>query len=1344
MTRVVIGPTTPLPTWKDAYNALDSDVGVRTNLTTANRTSVVAAIRELDSDLFGAGGGSARTSLTTTSKTILGAINEHDAELGTISSAAMGTTASTVSGAIKEHDSDIGNRASLTTTNKANLVVAINEVDSDVGNRASLTTINRSTLVAAVNELDGEHGVLSSLTTTNKATFVAAINEIDSDLYGAGGGSARTSLTTTSKTILAAINEHDAELGTISSAAMGTTASTVSGAIKEHDSDMGNRASLTTVNKSSLVAAINEVDSDVGNRASLTTISKASLVAAINELDGEHGVLSSLTTTNKATFVAAINEVDSDVGNRSLLTTANKNSLVAALNEVDSDVGNRASLTTANKNSLVAAINEHDAELGTISSAAMGTTASTVSGAIKEHDSDIGNRASLTTANRTSLVAAINEVDSDVGNRASLTTANKATLVLAVNELKTRLDSIDAGLDQAVLVTSNVRFDGGVNVDNINIDGTTIALSAGSLTVDVAARIVLDADSATWTFADGGVTRAQLSGTSNVTLGGLAANFTVDAAGDIILDADGANVTLQDNGVTVLDFVLNSPTLVTLDAPGRIVLDADSGSVALHNGGVQYGAFVDSSSNLVVRSGSTPALKFNGADAQFQGIVRSTAALTTVQQDFAAAINELKARVDAVDSSAGLILDSAFNAIGSFATLLTPVKTNVVAAINSMYESAGVANTIRSVARLALSNGTGLAYSNGQFSVANNGISAAQLNTDAVTTVKILDDNVTYTKIQNVATANRVLGSKTANGVITELLVDSDILGDNSVLTAKIRDRAVTNIKVAVGAIDSASLASNAISTTKIQNNAVTLAKLANSGTAKRVIASTTAGTFYSEQQVDSDMLGSLSIANRHIQNNAVTLGTQTTGNYVASVSSANGIKIVGTAGEGWTPTVSLDSAATGTITNLNVIGNLDVAGLTTLDSATIDGNLIVTGNLTISGTTTTVNTETITVNDNIIVLNNNAPNTPTENAGVEVERGLSTNVQLIWNETTDRWTFTNNGTTYHNIPTTDEYIDSATSKFPTTYAWTGGTTSGPTGSLTGNNLTAISFPAIPSAGAAASGIVTTDAQTFAGVKTFSSTISGSITGNAGTVTNGVYTTGDQTIGGNKTFSSTITGSITGNAGTATTLATGRNFSLTGPITAPAISFNGSGVVALATSITAGAVDSAALGALSVSSAKLQANIPDSKLATISTAGKVANTATTATSLNTANAIVARDASGNFVAGTITGSITGNAGTATTLATSRDFSITGAVTAPAVSFNGSGVVALNTSITAGAVDSAALGSNSVTAAKIAANAVGFSQMADSAVGSNELRQAVQLIIYNSAGTELKSMYGAGE
>lgn len=53
--------------------------------------------------------------------------------------------------------------------------------------------------------------------------------------------------------------------------------------------------------------------------------------------------------------------------------------------------------------------------------------------------------------------------------------------------------------------------------------------------------------------------------------------------------------------------------------------------------------------------------------------------------------------------------------------------------------------------------------------------------------------------------------------------------------------------------------------------------------------------------------------------------------------------------------------------------------------------------------------------------------------------------------------------------------------------------------------------------------------------------------------------------------------------------------------------------------------------------------IADTYIGTISTAGKVSNSATTATSANTASAIVARDASGNFSAGTITANLTGTA-----------------------------------------------------------------------------------------------------
>lgn len=75
--------------------------------------------------------------------------------------------------------------------------------------------------------------------------------------------------------------------------------------------------------------------------------------------------------------------------------------------------------------------------------------------------------------------------------------------------------------------------------------------------------------------------------------------------------------------------------------------------------------------------------------------------------------------------------------------------------------------------------------------------------------------------------------------------------------------------------------------------------------------------------------------------------------------------------------------------------------------------DLTVSGNLTVSGTTTTVNTETINLADNIITLNSNEAGTPTQNAGIEVERGTSTNVALQWNETSDVWEFTVDGTNY-------------------------------------------------------------------------------------------------------------------------------------------------------------------------------------------------------------------------------------------------------------------------------------------------------------------------------------------
>jgi len=103
-------------------------------------------------------------------------------------------------------------------------------------------------------------------------------------------------------------------------------------------------------------------------------------------------------------------------------------------------------------------------------------------------------------------------------------------------------------------------------------------------------------------------------------------------------------------------------------------------------------------------------------------------------------------------------------------------------------------------------------------------------------------------------------------------------------------------------------------------------------------------------------------------------------------------------------------SAGTGvTITN----GQVAIGQAVGTGSNVTFNDLTVSGNLTVSGTTTTVNTETINLADNIITLNSNETSAPSQNAGIEIERGSSTNVAFQWNETTDVWEYTVDGTNY-------------------------------------------------------------------------------------------------------------------------------------------------------------------------------------------------------------------------------------------------------------------------------------------------------------------------------------------
>ena len=110
------------------------------------------------------------------------------------------------------------------------------------------------------------------------------------------------------------------------------------------------------------------------------------------------------------------------------------------------------------------------------------------------------------------------------------------------------------------------------------------------------------------------------------------------------------------------------------------------------------------------------------------------------------------------------------------------------------------------------------------------------------------------------------------------------------------------------------------------------------------------------------------------------------------------------------------------------------------------------------------------------------------------------------------------------------------------------------------------------------------------------------------------------------------------------------------------ININSSGIIAVDAFTIAGIVHNNSSGALTSSlivdaDISSSAAIANNKLATLTTNGLVANSATTATNSNTSSAIVARDISGNFSAGTITANLSGNV----TGHSSLDLALTGGI-----------------------------------------------------------------------------------
>ena len=101
--------------------------------------------------------------------------------------------------------------------------------------------------------------------------------------------------------------------------------------------------------------------------------------------------------------------------------------------------------------------------------------------------------------------------------------------------------------------------------------------------------------------------------------------------------------------------------------------------------------------------------------------------------------------------------------------------------------------------------------------------------------------------------------------------------------------------------------------------------------------------------------------------------------------------------------------------TETDTLDSVTGRGNTTTNVVTV-GGLVVNGDATITGTLLTKNAQEVNIGDAIILLNAEEVGVPTENAGIEIERGTSLNTSILWDETLDTFKLTNNGTTFHAI----------------------------------------------------------------------------------------------------------------------------------------------------------------------------------------------------------------------------------------------------------------------------------------------------------------------------------------
>ena len=176
--------------------------------------------------------------------------------------------------------------------------------------------------------------------------------------------------------------------------------------------------------------------------------------------------------------------------------------------------------------------------------------------------------------------------------------------------------NFSVGSNGDINIPANIGLTFGDDGEKIEGDGTDLTITGNNINLTATADVIIPADVGI-TFGSGekiegdntdltitSGAKINLTATSDIHVPN---NVGIVFGGDSEkIEGDGTDMTISANNLTV-------------DAAADITLDAGDADVVLKDDGTQYAAFTNSSGNLIIKSGSTTALTFSGADATIAG-----------------------------------------------------------------------------------------------------------------------------------------------------------------------------------------------------------------------------------------------------------------------------------------------------------------------------------------------------------------------------------------------------------------------------------------------------------------------------------------------------------------------------------------------------------------------------------------------------------------------------------------------------------------------------------------------------------------------------------------------------